>query len=147
MEKINFQNGQAPAINDTNLNQLQANVENAIETAKTNLEEEIETVKTTRDLEDITSQVTFNNCTLTAGKIMVDRKNRILYFQIAILPTVTSDWKQVMVLPSDINILDIQDGGVPLGSAPFWVYNYKHEIVGSITKDSKLFITEMLLLQ
>ena len=30
MEKINFTNGQAPAINDTNLNQLQTNVEDAI---------------------------------------------------------------------------------------------------------------------
>lgn len=30
MEKINFTNGQAPAINETNLNQLQSNVENAI---------------------------------------------------------------------------------------------------------------------
>lgn len=30
MEKINFINGQAPALNSTNLNQLQTNVENAI---------------------------------------------------------------------------------------------------------------------
>lgn len=30
MEKINFTNGQAPAINGTNLNQLQTNVEEAI---------------------------------------------------------------------------------------------------------------------
>lgn len=30
MEKINFKNGQAPALNATNLNQLQTNVENAI---------------------------------------------------------------------------------------------------------------------
>ena len=30
MNKINFTNGQAPAINATNLNQLQTNVENAI---------------------------------------------------------------------------------------------------------------------
>jgi hypothetical protein len=30
MEKINFVNGQAPAINDTNLNAIQDNVENAI---------------------------------------------------------------------------------------------------------------------
>lgn len=30
MEKINFTNGQAPSLNGTNLNQLQANVESAI---------------------------------------------------------------------------------------------------------------------
>lgn len=30
MEKINFKNGQAPALNATNLNQLQTNIENAI---------------------------------------------------------------------------------------------------------------------
>ena len=34
MEKINFINNQAPAINETNLNQLQTNVENAINEAK-----------------------------------------------------------------------------------------------------------------
>ena len=31
MEKINFTNGQAPAINDMNLNQMQKNIEKAIE--------------------------------------------------------------------------------------------------------------------
>ena len=30
MEKINFKNGQAPALNATNLNQLQTNIENGI---------------------------------------------------------------------------------------------------------------------
>ena len=30
MDKINFINGNQPAVNDTNLNQLQANIENAI---------------------------------------------------------------------------------------------------------------------
>lgn len=30
MDKINFINGQQPAINDTNLNQMQTNIENAI---------------------------------------------------------------------------------------------------------------------
>lgn len=30
MEKINFKNGQAPALNETNLNQMQDNIENAI---------------------------------------------------------------------------------------------------------------------
>lgn len=41
MEKINFTNGQEPALNGTNLNQLQTNVENAIaevETAITEVE-------------------------------------------------------------------------------------------------------------
>ncbi len=36
MEKINFKNGQAPAINGTNLNQLQINVEKAINTLSEN---------------------------------------------------------------------------------------------------------------
>lgn len=36
MEKINFINGQAPAINGTNLNQMQDNTENAINDVKQN---------------------------------------------------------------------------------------------------------------
>lgn len=43
MEKINFTNGQEPALNGTNLNQLQTNVENAIEEAKTTTKTEAET--------------------------------------------------------------------------------------------------------
>lgn len=39
MDKINFTNGKAPAINATNLNQMQTNVEAAIETAKNELKE------------------------------------------------------------------------------------------------------------
>lgn len=38
MEKINFKNGQAPALNATNLNQLQTNVENAIPTKVSELD-------------------------------------------------------------------------------------------------------------
>lgn len=41
MEKINFKNGEAPYINDTNLNQMQDNTENAIKDVKTELEKEI----------------------------------------------------------------------------------------------------------
>lgn len=39
MEKINFINGQAPAINGTNLNQMQTNTENAINEVDTKLED------------------------------------------------------------------------------------------------------------
>lgn len=38
MEKINFKNGQAPALNATNLNQLQTNIENAIPTKVSELD-------------------------------------------------------------------------------------------------------------
>ena len=41
MQKINFVNDQAPALNSTNLNQLQTNVENAILTSENNTNEKI----------------------------------------------------------------------------------------------------------
>ena len=41
MEKITFVNGQEPALNGTNLNQLQTNVEDAINTLQANVEDEI----------------------------------------------------------------------------------------------------------
>lgn len=37
MTKITFRNGQTPAINDTNLNQMQTNIENAINSASNTL--------------------------------------------------------------------------------------------------------------
>ena len=37
MDKINFVNGSQPAINDTNLNQMQENIENEFNTMKTNI--------------------------------------------------------------------------------------------------------------
>ena len=46
MEKINFVNGQAPAINGTNLNQLQTNVEEAIEDAMNNVKIQAATLHT-----------------------------------------------------------------------------------------------------
>ena len=42
MEKINFTNGQEPALNDTNLNQLQDNVEEAITEVKEYVDSQIE---------------------------------------------------------------------------------------------------------
>jgi hypothetical protein len=50
MEKITFVNGQAPFLNEQNLNQLQTNVENAIEAAKNEVNENIPTKIT--DLEN-----------------------------------------------------------------------------------------------
>lgn len=50
MEKITFVNGQAPFLNEQNLNQLQTNVENAIEAAKNKVNENIPTKIT--DLEN-----------------------------------------------------------------------------------------------
>ena len=44
MEKINFVNGSQPAINDTNLNQLQTNVENSINALQSNVNDMISTL-------------------------------------------------------------------------------------------------------
>lgn len=44
MEKINFVNGQEPAINDTNLNAIQDNVENAINEVQESVNELKETI-------------------------------------------------------------------------------------------------------
>ena len=41
MDKIKFVNNGQPAINDTNLNQMQTNIENAISTLETNIDTEI----------------------------------------------------------------------------------------------------------
>jgi hypothetical protein len=51
MEKINFVNGSEPALNATNLNQMQDNVENAINDTKTNLENAINDTGNWQDLE------------------------------------------------------------------------------------------------
>ena len=53
MNKINFANGSQPAINDTNLNTLQDNVENAINTLQDNVENKINTLSGTITLKEL----------------------------------------------------------------------------------------------
>ncbi len=69
MDKINFKNGSLPAINDTNLNLMQTNIENAINVidnkitnATTYSTEEINTVKKWIDGKDVYSKTYTGEC-------------------------------------------------------------------------------------
>ena len=64
MDKITFKNGETPAINDVNLNQMQDNIENAINEA----EEKIEELKTKPIREKL-----FNNLENTSLEITLDK--------------------------------------------------------------------------
>ena len=98
------------------------------------------------DLEDITSQCTFHNCTLVGGKILVDRKNKILYFHIAIKATITNSWIRVVTVPDDITPLVVATNGAALGSTPFWIYA-DHAVNGGIEADKQFSISAVCLLQ
>lgn len=101
----------------------------------------------TRTLEDITSQCTFVNCTYTAGKIFVDRINKILYFQVAFTGTTTNDWIKVINVPSDILPITVKDDGVPINSTPYWIYGAKHEIAGEVTQGKLHVLSGFTLIQ
>lgn len=67
MDKINFINGETP-INDTNLNQMQDNVENAINTITTEIEEKIPNV-----IDNLESTSTTEALSAKQGKILNEK--------------------------------------------------------------------------
>ncbi len=98
MEKINFKNGQAPYINDTNLNQLQENIEEAIDSKSSlpeggstgqvlakasNKDNDVEWVNQTgggevTTVEDtLESESTINALSANQGKVLNEKINHI----------------------------------------------------------------------
>lgn len=72
MEKINFINGETP-INDTNLNQMQDNMENAIDTITTETEEKIPNV-----IDNLESTSTTEALSAKQGKILNEKIDDII---------------------------------------------------------------------
>lgn len=72
MEKINFINGETP-INDTNLNQMQDNMENAINTITTEIEEKIPSV-----IDNLESTSTTEALSAKQGKVLNESINDII---------------------------------------------------------------------
>ena len=71
--------------------------------------------------EDLTSQLSFVNCTLQSGKVI--KFGKVVFMQIKIIPTITSDWSVIVQnLPSSLWPLVTHDGGTPISGASFWVY-------------------------
>lgn len=100
-------------------------------------------------LEDITSKCTFTNCTLNAGKVLVDRQKKILYIQLSVHVTVTSNWETVMYLPNyiiPVNV-NIADNSAPLANGN-WIYHNSNltYIQGAFTKDNNTPIFGTVLL-
>ena len=98
MEKINFKNGQAPYINDTNLNQLQTNIEEAIDSKSSlpsggtigqvlakasNTDNDVEWVDQTDSgpvvtiVDNLESESTTNALSANQGKILNEKINNI----------------------------------------------------------------------
>lgn len=129
MEKINFKNlpDTSTPLNAENLNQLQANVENAIN--------EVEGI-------DYTSQCEFTGCTLNAGKIY--KIGKLVFVQVLITATATYEWGTVIRTPNELQPIEIQDGGAPVVGAEYWVYsnnnNYKADIRGATENGKKYSI-------
>lgn len=104
-----------------------------------NIEYENDTLKNALDatkIEDVTSRLTFTNCTLLAGKVL--KFGKIVFMQIKILPTTTGGWLQLITnLPDDLFPLSITDGGAPITGSSFWVYGLgKGTMNGEITEVS-----------
>ena len=78
------------------------------------------TFKDLIDCKDYTSQCSFMNCTLQKGKIM--KMGRLAIVQIAILPTVTSDWISFCRVPTNFYPVGVNAGGIPLSRDNDWIY-------------------------
>lgn len=100
MEKINFTNGKAPALNAINLNQLQTNVEEAIENAKTEVENTINEVDKKVDEIIKGTLVSENGTTINYGSYIIYGKLLILVASV----TATKDITQYNNIASLSNI-------------------------------------------
>lgn len=127
MEKINFKNlpDTSTPINAENFNQLQTNVENAIN--------EVAGI-------DYTSQCEFTGCTLDGGKIY--KIGHLVFVQVLITSTATYEWATVIRMPEELQPVEISGGGTPVVGSTYWVYsnnnNHKADIRGA-TENGKQY--------
>ena len=98
------------------------------------------------EIEDITDQCVFSNCTLREGKIFVNRTSKILYIGVSLTATLTHDWQTVITIPSDINPIAVVDNGIALVGTDFWIYS-GHNVKGPITKGTSFGIYSLAPLQ
>lgn len=77
------------------------------------------TFKDLIDCKDYTSQCAFVNCSLQSGKIL--KMGRLAIIQIAIMPTVTSDWISFCRVPTNLYPVGTSTGGIPLRDND-WIY-------------------------
>lgn len=98
------------------------------------------------EIEDITDQCIFSNCTLREGKILVNRTSKMLYIGVSLTATLTHDWKTVITVPSDITPIPVVDNGNALVGTDFWIYS-GHDIKGPITDGTSFGIYSSVPLQ
>ena len=93
---------------------------------------------------DYTSKCTFNNSTLTSGKII--KLGRIVVLQLAITSKITNSWGTAFVIPSDLYPLGAYDKGVNVDE--FWIYgagagNGAGNVKATLTEGETYIITGM----
>lgn len=127
MKKIDFKSlpDTSTPFTAENFNQLQTNVENAIN--------EVEGI-------DYTSQCEFTGCTLNAGKIY--KIGKLVFVQVLITATSTYEWATVIRMPEELQPVEISGDGTPVVGSEYWVYsnnnNYKADIRGA-TENGKQY--------
>lgn len=93
---------------------------------------------------DITSQCSFVNCTLIGGKIYVDKVKGIVYIQVQLDITATSEWGNLIYIPLDYAIEPIipAQAGAGIAATQFWGYNTVNnvQIRGAYTSGTNISI-------
>lgn len=133
------------------MNKTKIDLDNNLILRSENIEYNDDTLKNTLDnliFEDVTSQFTFTACTLNKGKIF--RLSNVIFFNIGITPTITSDWATIIKIPDKffpIYVTDSNDGAPIIGTS-FWVYGEsKKAIQGTVQSGTYKTICGYYILQ
>ena len=97
MERINFKNGQAPYINDTNLNKMQDNIENSfLDTLESTSTKDALSANQGRVLnEKIENANTYSTEEINTGKTWIDGKDIYRRYITFTVGTSTNVWNQL----------------------------------------------------
>lgn len=93
---------------------------------------------------DITSECTFKNCKRDGGSVFFDEKNKIVYLNLLITPTVTNAWTDIISLPEKYAPIDIgsNPAGTQITASVFWAYIINNTTIvrGAITSGSQIIV-------
>lgn len=131
-------------------NKTMINLDNNLMLKSENIEYNNDSLKNILDelnFEDVTSRLTFVNCTLQTGKVL--KFGKLVFMHLKIVPTITSGWGNVVQnLPDDLFPFLLHDGGAPVVGSTFWIYGQnKRTLTGEITKDKVTLISGFYILQ
>ncbi len=100
---------------------------------------------------DITSQCSFVGCTLIGGKIYVDKVKGIVYMQVQLNITETSEWGNVIYIPLDYAIEPTipAEAGAGIVATQFWAYNTESnvQVRGARTAGTNILIAGYYLMK